>query len=487
MKRSLFVIYLMVTIQLFASSDTMFLSSESIEISSYTEAEYIAEGYVVQDSYNSGLDIYSEIEDLILEIDGKVYSSDTLVVENMDAGIYYLEISSEGYRTYKSFIQIYSDKRTVIEITLAREYGFLNIETNSDNYQLYLNDIEIDGTKAIPTGSYELKIRSFGFIEYYRDINITADVILNLEIELELALFTINRFTLNKEVINPFAKEGFSTLNIEITVNAPGEATLNIFDSNKNSVSIQKLTFNTWDTRLTLDKDYLLPTVKGQYTVMLSYNDSEISHQLEIDDSLQIVMLNNSSTFTGLLHAPTAEINDISVHQSDFNVRYNVTDSLFYIPISYKYNFSKYLQLLTGMSLAMGDDKESINITAYSTLKAVKKFHQLSTALNCQYMFNQFDTNHHITINTPLTLELNQFNLTLTPSYTFNNDMTIYSGFHYDNQMFRTGISGEFSGGEIKGGIEFWKLLKNSQTYWGLSLSIEESNIITAMGISTLY
>lgn len=486
-------LYIVIHFNIFAFESILDLSTESVVVHYYIESEYIDAGYDIGENFTNGLEVYSATKDTKITLDGKTYRTETLLISDLPEGKYLLEIKSKGYETYKTYINIYNDKKTVMLITLSREYGYLNIETNTEKSEIFLNGYSITGSEPIPTGTYSLKIKSFGYTEQYRIIKITSNFTTDETFKMEKAPFKLERLKLNKSSINPMAAEGFSKLYLTVSVNGPGNGTIEIIDNNDNVVSQMDLIFTDWKTKLIFDRAYNLPIKNGSYRVVVSSSDQVIEENLTIDSTLYIKMLNSVSRTTGLLHTPTAEINSIPTHQSSFILSYNQDNNILSLPISYLYNFNINVELLTGFLLSLEHDDNIMIFSAYSSLKFVKEWGLLSSSLNIQYQFLESDWQNIFTFNLPLTYNMNNISVTLTPGFEFDLDMNYTLsgsfGLHYDNQSIRSGLSLTVDDNvDYAVGYEFWKLIKNSQTYMGVYSSYNSNSLLDiGIGINNLY
>lgn len=493
MKRYFLLLITLLQLNIYAIETILDISSESITIHHYNEREYIDAGYVINDNFTSGLEVYSETQDTKITIDGKTYRTESIKLNNLPEGKYYLEISARGYETYRSFINIYSEKRTVVFITLAREYGYLDIVTNTENRELYLNGFHILGNEPIPTGLYNLQVKSFGYEEENRVITISDGFITREFFELIEAPFKLEKLQLDKRFINPFAEERFAKLLITISVNGPGSGLLEILDSNGELISTIDLTFSDWKTKIFIDRADYLPVDDGYYSVNLSSEDQELQENITIDSKLKIKMANSTTSSNGLLYSSTAEINEIATHQSSFSLLYNSTTNQLLFPISYKYNLNRNVEMLVGFQFSLKHNNNDMLFKTYASIKTVKQWGKLSTALNLQYMFTESERVSYITLQTPLTYGSNTIYVNLCPSYvinfSMNQEISGSFGLFYDNQSLRMGLSFNIDQDiQYDTGYEIWKLLPDSQTYMGVNISYNwDSSITVGFGITNIY
>lgn len=484
MKRYFLLFFTLLHLSLNAYESILDISSESVIVHNYNESEYIEAGYVIDDIFSTGLEVYSATQDTKITLDGKTYRTESLKISDLEEGKYYLEVSARGYKTFRTFITIYSDKRTIIFITLAREYGYLDVETNAENTELYLNGYRIVGNEPIPTGVYNLQVKSFGYTEEYRVISIYDGFVSKETFNLEAAPFQLEKLTLSKRVINPYAEEGFAKLLITVSVNGPGEGILEIKDNSGKVISTIDLVFSDWKTQFYINRSDYLPEDDGLYQFKVSSEDQIIIRSITVDSQLQIKMANATTGSNGLIHSPTAEINIIPTHQSSFNLLYNSSENFFTLPISYSYNFNRYMELMAGFLFSLNHDTNNMVFNAYSSMKTAKQWGNLSTALDLQYKFVESERQSYITIQTPLTYNIDNISINLCPSYvldfSLNQEISGSFGLIFDNQSIRTGLSLSIDENlSYITGYEIWKLIPDSQTYMGVNISYGDNSDFT--------
>lgn len=483
---------------IFSNAGLLKITSESISSLFLNEVEYNQSKYYKEGiEFSEGLEIYSKTDGSHIYLNGKKYSNSKLKFNNLGTGLYHIKINKSGYKSIDRWINIAEGKRVIITVTLAREFGYLNIECNVPDFQIYLNNFLVDNNIAVPSGSYMLKVKSFGYTEVIKTIYIIDSFYTNEKILLNEAPFLLEQLIIEKPRFNPYANEGFKSNQITIKVNGPGSGILKIQNSAGIDLFIKNLEFKTWLTTieytgLDQNKNYL---DDANYIVLVNSDEQELNETFVIDSTLFYRKLTLYRGFSGLLAAPTAELNRYPIRQTSFSIGSNLNSPNISLPVSFCASIVPNLNFLTGFDLTLSKNNEA-STGLYLGLYYGFNFDFLLMGINVNYRFESVQTEasdnllyHNIFLNIPLTFNAESFYLSITPEYKFtiNENDTIGTGvgLHYDNQKYRFGISGRI---DIKDtiqkyyyGIEGSLLLPKSQSYVGLSLSGNEDLDLSLM------
>lgn len=464
------------------------ISSESVTITSFSQPEYDISSFASSDNpFSQGIEIRPEQDNVTISLNGQSYIDSEISFDDIQAGSYYLEISKDGYKTFRKWIILESNRRVVVEITLAREFGYLNIVTNVDNPEVYIDGKYIDKYSPLPTGSYELSLRSFGFIKENRKITIFTDKTTNETFELKKADFKIESLTIRKKVFNSKGKEGFGINYIIINVNAPGEAVIQIEDSNGNTVYTKDISFKTWKNEYKI-RQFLND---GTYTVKVRSNNIIESSSFISDSSILQGILPVFGVNTGLLKCQTAEINSKGLSQYQFILGSGLESNDVYLSFNSNSSINNSVQLKGGMEVEINAKDDNSSFSFNAGLLYTRYLNMFSFGLSPMYRFNSLvreDVNtkyfNYISLGLPGTVTLPLVKLSLSPNLTYeineNFNYNLGAGLHYDNQKIRTGLSSEyttedFSNYDITFGYEFYYLLPESQSYLGFGLLVFEN------------
>lgn len=498
--KNLFSIIIIILIPSFLyGEDSLFkISKESLSLIYYSESEFSKTDYY--DSlveFSQGLSIYSDTDDVTILFNNQKYKADTLVLNNLDPGLYQIIISKNGYDSIKKIIEIKEDYRAILKVTLGRQYGFLQVKTESDLNKLFLNNIEFTEDTPIPTGIYSLKIKGFGYKDVVKVVTILDQTTTFESIIQEVAEFKFESVKTNKKSFNPNANSDFKNIKFNIKVNAPNTGILEIVNSLNEVILTENINFTTWDYSYSFNGKLDKKTLdNGEYLFRITVNNLIESKSFNIDNDLIIGL-------TDQLFTPTAEINSIPLSITSFGLNSNLTTNSINIPFNYYFSFNNHIRINTGIDFEIFLDDSSSDVSLFGEAFLGSKIGMLIYGFNLKYNLNSITKSdkvnlyNSLNLNFPLTLKLNNFRVTATPEYQFNfsrtNNLFIDLGFIYDNQMNRIGISGKvdvlnLNDLDFNYGIEYHRLLPNSQTYLDLNIcSNSELNFILGLGLSVIY
>lgn len=493
MKKLLIILLMLCPLLLFANDFK--LTKSSIKVKTYSEDD-IDDG----STFTPGIYITSKIDELKIYVNGNEFRDDSLFLKDLEPGNYYIKLKKSGYISEDLWIKLEEDKYVEITVSLEREAGYLNLELNAKDYQVYLNGILITYGRPIPSGLYKLKIKSFGFEEYTENIIIIHDRVTKITKDLDKAEFKFTGIKSDKERFNPLAYGSFSINRITVGVNAPETGKYKIIDNKNNTILEEKIEFDNWEVSIDINgiaNGILLED--GIYKIQFVSNDLSIDKKIIVDSKLYIKSIPVNNKLSGLILSPTGEINSIDVFQTSMNMvlksDFNVID------LSFTGSNSYGLSLFGGLDIGFKDKAEFLEL--YGGFKAGAKFNTLFISTQINYNFNTTVgdedpiNKHNIGFYLPLTLSYGWLNFTLSPgiNYQINGEMLKLAsgGLHFDNQLIRAGISStastyEFNQYSIDFGGEFNILLGKSQSYLGVNLkSNKDFDFSGGFGFHLLY
>lgn len=489
---------LFITILLHSEDNPLSISSQNLEIHYYSESEYNKTISIGSD-FSSGFDILSETDNVSIIVNGKTYLTERLLLSSMSSGLYLIIVKKSGYNTVKRWIELENGKRVVIKVTLARKFGYLNIESNSTNFELFLNNRPIKNNQAIPSGTFSLTVKAFGFTEEKRSVYIYDKMTTNEVFHLETAPFKIEVLSSDKSIYNPYANEGFGQNRIKIRVNGPGSGYLTINNSQNKSLLSHELKFETWDTYFKIEG--LLPD--GLHRVNIDAEGESRSITIEVDSSLYHHNIPLHRGFPGLVASPTGEMNRAPISNTSFSIETTPNSSLINFPFSYQITPINHLKIRGGMVFAIDFKNKYSHVELFTGVQTMYSFKPLNIALNINYSFSATQdkiTNnpmkHYIILNLPLTLGFSNMYISLAPeySYSFNkNSAGCGAGIHFDNQRYRVGLSGRFDmdndeNVEYLYGVEGYMIIPGTQSYSGIVISgNRELELSIMLSFSILY
>ncbi|MGL1891736.1 MAG: PEGA domain-containing protein [Spirochaetaceae bacterium] len=504
MKKIFFVIILNLILSYsFSFEDKFNISEESIEILELNQVEYEQSIYYSSDDvFESGFNLFCATSNVNIYIDGKEYSSNDLEL-NLTSGTYLLQIKRNKYVTFKKWISIVENSRLIINVELARKFGYIDVSTNSNKYKTFMSGILINKEDPIPTGSYNIKVQGFGFKDENRIITINSNLITKENFILEPAAFILEDLKIEKEIFNKKANDGFSRNSIKILVNGPQDSSISISDKSGSIILTKHLVLDNWDTLYYFSQFLSEDIPNGIYTISINAGDQIKTEQFIIDSSLILKNLPINRGFSGLLASPTAEVNGYDANQVNFNFKSQIENSILSIPFSLQTSITSYLQLNSGLDFNIDFNGETTSISLFAGVFLSNNLNNILYGLNLNYQFTNIQTDESsdiencIIINSPITLDLTPLYLSISPEYKIllESDNTVGSGigFHFDNQKYRFGISGRADTTDFKNytllyGIEAFYLLKNTQSFAGIAISSNELfDIILTISLSTIF
>lgn len=478
---------LLIFCPLFLYSEDFKLTKSSITTTTYTREEEDSE------AFSPGISIYSKIEEIEISINGRGYKEEKLILTNLEPGNYHIKLEKSGYVSEDLWVTLGIDKYIKIVVSLEREAGYLTLEIEPEIFEIYLNETLVEYGRPIPTGHYNLKLKSFGYKDYYENIYIIHDRVIKLKPELEKADFEFTGLKLSKERFNPLAYGSFNSSQITVSVNGPEKGQFKILGSNNETLFKKNVNFDTWDFSIGFNGIINGKMLKdGKYTVSFVSDSKEIEKVFIVDTSLYVKSVPVMNKWSGLALTPTAEINSVTTFETSLSVgiRKNQKD----IGISFKGSNNFGLSLFGGIDLTV---EESIDfIDFYCGFIGGIKFNSLTIAPQVNYCYTSalidgdLPDSNKIGFYLPFTLAFNWLNFTLSPgiNYHVENDLTknISGGIHYDNQLYRFGLSSiastvDFNSIEFGYGIEFNLLLGQSQNYLGTAIIFDHNFNISGL------
>lgn len=490
MKKLLFI-FLLPLSSLIWSYD-LNLTEEKIIIREYVEEEY----YNNYDTkFTPGILIDSNIEEISILVNGQKFRSDKLFLNSVEPGNYHLKFNKGGYKATELWITYTEETFINIDVTLERERGYLNVTSDLEEYEIYLENQRLDIKNPLGTGSYHITIKSFGYEEQKSYVTIYRDTETIIEYNPAEVEFELQEININKEVINPLAKGSFDRLKLKISVNAPGKAILEYLDSSNTILKSEEIEFETWDTTITvngyMDNNKL---DNGIYRVRVKTDSKSLTTPYTVDDTLFISKI-------GLTLSDTAEYYNLGLSQTSFNIGRDFANSKTVISLDHIGNSYYGMGVSGSMDLTLLENSSSIALEAglfrgfAPGLVAFKP--NLGYRYNLDTLDNKTTYNHNLLFNVPVTVSPGKFGITLNPGLRYDFNGIFYTngtvGLHWDNQKVKTGISGSMETEDYKelnfkycGELNY--LINNSQSYVGVSvIGDPDLNIQTNISISLLY
>lgn len=506
MKKVLLLLWsVCLTSHIFAVDSQFKLSTEKITITSYDQEEFENSEYYSSDNqFSQGIEIISLTDNITTIFNGTKYYGTELKFNNLGKGSYYVEISREGYEPIKKWISLSAKKRVVVKVELSRDFGHLDIKTNIDNFTVIINGYTLDDYYTLPTGSYRVKIKGFGYKEQEFKVVVEKNRVTHKEFFLETVEFNFIKTKIDKKIFNPKARGGFAINNLTVGVNGPAVGDLNLYDNSGNSKISRSLEFKSWDTKVDLTDLIVKNPVfeDGEYKAVIVAEGKEISLNFTIDSNLTYSVLPIHRGSTGLLKVATGEINS-KISQTAFAVGSTFNSSDLSVEINHFTTILPFLQVHGGIDLDIDFNSEISIFTINGGSLFALGNNILKWGVNLNYFFSRSYTqseddiiSHIVSVNSPFTFKLKPVLLTLSPGYSYSTDIKLFGlglGCHWDNQQIRAGLSArtdteDFNEYTLEYGGEVYYLLPGTQSYIGLNITGDKDiNIGISVNFSVLY
>ncbi len=297
-----------------AASETEHTKGKVIEEEPSKTEESIKENTSTEEK---GLKIITHPDNADIYINDNYMGKSPLLISNLERGTYKITIEREGYYTKIVWLD-YNGTSLIYETDLKQIVGFLSIHVTPSNSTIIVGDQLItEGLKQLPVGTYQVSVRSFGYREYKKQIKITPEAVVRLNITLERAEFNISELSANKESFNPRNPGLLGTIELTFEVTSWGEGNVKIYNEGGNLVFTKALSpFNTWHQIFRWNgkstRGESLPD--GLYKIVLTATSSKgkktIKREkyIKIDSSLIISFRNLWNGSSGLMYAETTDI-----------------------------------------------------------------------------------------------------------------------------------------------------------------------------------
>lgn len=490
MKKPLLIILLALSSLIWSWDNS--LTDENILIKEYEEDEFKK---TFDSDFTPGIFIDSEIKDISILVNGNKYRSDKLFLQDLSPGNYHIKLNKGGYKSIELWITFNENRYIHIDATLERERGYLMVNTQLENYELYIDSQRIDISNPLPTGGYNLTIRSFGYEEQTSYITIFDNTTTQIDYNPSKVDFQLQQVSINKEIINPLAKGSFNRLKVTIRVNAPGKAILEYLNRDNSIIKSEEIEFTNWDTDIVVNG--FLDNKKldnGQYKVRVKTDSKSLTNTFTVLDTIYI-------SKSGLNLSDTGEYYNLDISQTGFSIGRDFPNSKTQIKLNHIKNSYFGVGLFAFMDLTLWENNSDINLQGGFYKGFNFSIIGLKPSFSYKFRLENKDSStenfHNILLNIPGTVSLGSWGITLNPglSYEFGSDLytTGTFGIDWDNQLIKTGISGgikteDFKELNFKYGGEFNYLLNNSQSYLGIAVTGDlDLNFQTDLSISLIY
>lgn len=463
------------------------------------EAPLHGQGHVTIKTNVTGIKVYV---DRLIEIEET--KAETFTIQNLKPGRHIIVLKKSGYYTEEFYVHVKADQEIIHEISLKQITGFLNVEIEQKNATLY-----IDGEKSnpgfyeLPIGTHELTVKLFGYNTYKKTVSITQQDLVMLAVNLKEADFAITNFSVSKDEFNPFSQGSLGSVDLKISVTAPGNGTLFIKDNRGNVVySYDFGEFKTWDTSTSWNgKDFATGMVvpDGFYKVVVEAEDKIVESSVYINSSLFYPLANVGSRGLqfGTLVDPEFAPGGTFYFAIDASPTFNF-EQFESCPLSINLliGASKYFSLGGAVAFDFTQKTDEIPVWWSANAKLGNKFGNLYYSLYCAYTGGKSDISR---FNKPgfdfglaLGLSFGRIFVVANGGAVYNNDFESNAGLAFDYQA-ETCSFGIWASSNVQDehlvGARFCQYFGTSQFYLNCDVSADilKKSISTKIGVATVF
>ncbi len=268
-----------------------------------------------RDDDYSAVIIKTNVEEADIYINDKLVGKSPFASVELSSKYYKLEIRKAGYDTILCRIHPRKYYTYTYNFTMVKTCGYINVKGYPDGSSVYIDGMSVSSLPyETDPGSHTLKVRKFGYDDYSKEVYVTNHKTTNVEVSLKVSPFSISRFNVSKNEINPDYSSAIGKTDISFYVTNNGSAIVTVSDRYGNVVWAHKYSsFSTWEQKLTWngsgeDGDSL---PDGLYTVRLSGPDYEASSKVKINRSLSYPLCVFTPMGSGIGTMPFAFANQV--------------------------------------------------------------------------------------------------------------------------------------------------------------------------------
>lgn len=293
------------------------LYAENISIKVYELEDYIRHPRMEEEdqlkggnpAYRPGLEIISDIDDVEIRFFEESVGYTPAEWDNLSSGAYRVRMERTGYEIIEFWVQVQSDRRTVVFVEMGNATGTLVLHNIPENAEVSVNRIPVDGNIAeLASGPGNLMVNAFGWKPVVETIEIAAGRILEWSYAGEKTSFALYEPQIRPSVLPAGDRRGFR---IDWRAAGPGSADIRIYDYSDTEYTaipfgISTGTGTVYWSPSTLE-GYDVP--EGEYRVVLAgtgYDDTRDSAEstLAVDNRFKREPRPLMYLLPGLMYAP---------------------------------------------------------------------------------------------------------------------------------------------------------------------------------------
>jgi hypothetical protein len=266
----------------------------------------------------TGLEIRSYPRGANVYLDNRYMGITPLLLDDVEPGRHKLTLKLEGYYSESEWID-YSGDYDSYYFELEEISGFLKVEAFPPEAEIKFDSLWLPAGRLheLPIGSYNLRIRAFGYEEASHPVKIYMREVTEVPVTLEEADFDLSDLQANRTTFNPRNAGLLGTARIRFRVTTYGIGQASITDPQGRVVLRRNLgRFTTWEQGLDWNGrgPSGAPLADGGYTVRIEtvaeQDGRSVTAELDLRIDSTIVLRYRSlwSGSAGLLYTPSTEV-----------------------------------------------------------------------------------------------------------------------------------------------------------------------------------
>jgi len=190
-----------------------------------------------QPNEQTTLELVTTPDEADIFLDGRYLGRSPLVVQSPGFGTRTLQVSREGYRELRYEVTLREATETRVEVRLLRRSGYLVIERVTPQQNGPPAEFLLDGERLrggiheLPVGSYQLRVRRFGFRELRSQITIQPDAATVIQAHLQAQPFDLTSLRSSTRVVNPDDVGRLGQVQLRVEATAPGSFLVKIHNT----------------------------------------------------------------------------------------------------------------------------------------------------------------------------------------------------------------------------------------------------------------
>jgi len=516
--------------------------------SGYNPGDIIGDTF--EETSGKGLEIRTNPTGVKVYIDGMERGLTPLTIETLLPGEHSVRLYKDDYKERQFNITLFNNSRLVVSIEMKQESGnvLVTVKKVPDSPEQFPSMLEIiSGAQSLsvlspdysallnlPIGYRDIKARAFGWQDASVTVLVNGEKTATAEIIMRPAELKLANAGVSRRRFNPKISGSLGSVVIRFETSAPANAVFSVIDKDGNVVYSEKLEpFTTWEQTLTWNGKDSAGNIlqEGVYTLSIeaapltsSRNAAEkaaVSLETEINYSINIFPLSLFGGLSGLTFSPLPHVlpkGSFQIEGGVFAGNFQGEEKLSLVPFEAGFRVSPInkLEILSVFNINPRFSKKTektgwgISASAKYNILNGNDF-PLALAAGFSYTWaNEYGESplgagKGIGVYAPLSLELNNFSIALSPGVFWRvppSDSAVpkllpSAGLLYHNGALSTGVSARaeidlsqdaakpkiFAGAELRyipmstnfvfsGLFGMWKQAEQTGAYGGLGIGV---------------